>query len=307
VATSQCRCTIPADCDDRNPCTDDDCVGERCDYSFNVEPCADDGNECTGDYCEEGTCIHPAQTGPCTDDMDDCTDDLCGAGVCTHPDNGTCGCDSPADCDDSDPCTDDECVNEECDYLDNTAPCGDDGNQCTDDVCNAGDCTHPANNTCGGPCASLALTRSGAVASSEYLAMMSNAASRAVDNDTTTRWESVHGTDPQWIYVDLGANRHISNVQIDWETAAAKNYVIQVAPDGTCVGAGPGCLATNTPWFTAFTSPTHTTNPQHRIDTALVGTLGRYVRMYGTARMTAYGYSIWELRVNGDTDTTCEP
>jgi hypothetical protein len=126
-----------------------------------------------------------------------------------------------------------------------------------------------------------------------------NTASKAIDSNTGTRWESVHASDPQWIYIDLGATRHISSVKLDWETASAKNYVIQVAPDGATG------LSTDTPWTTIHTSQTYTTNPNHRIDEPSVNGVGRYVRMKGTVRMTAYGYSLWEFHVNGDTNSQC--
>lgn len=132
-----------------------------------------------------------------------------------------------------------------------------------------------------------------------------NTASKTLDSNTGTRWESAHGSDPQWVYLDLGADRHISSLSLDWETASAKNYTIQVAPSGTCAGTGSGCLGTSTPWTTIYTSPTHTTNPNHRIDNLTVNGVGRYVRMYGTTRMTQYGYSLWEFWVNGDTNAAC--
>jgi hypothetical protein len=140
------------------------------------------------------------------------------------------------------------------------------------------------------------LTRSSATHSS---VTGSNSASKAIDSNTGTRWESVHGSDPQWIYIDLGATRHISSVKLDWETASAKNYVIQVAADGATG------LSTDTPWTTIYTSPTYATNPNHRIDEPSMNGVGRYVRMKGTVRMTAYGYSLWEFYVNGDTNSQC--
>jgi len=72
--TSECpllTCTIPADCDDGNPCTDEVCEGGTCDYQFNNLAC-DDGDTCTtDDTCMGGVCVGgPAP--PCLDDS--CTD-----------------------------------------------------------------------------------------------------------------------------------------------------------------------------------------------------------------------------------------
>lgn len=140
------------------------------------------------------------------------------------------------------------------------------------------------------------LTRSSAVASSTQ---GSNAASRAIDSDTGTRWESVHASDPQWIYFDLGATHHVSSVSLVWEGASAKDYTIQVAPDGATG------LGTDTPWTTIATK-TNMANGA-RTDGFSVNGVGRYVRMKGTARTTQYGYSLYEFYVNGDTNSQCTP
>lgn len=58
-----------------------------------------------------------------------------------------------------------------------------------------------------------------------------NTASLAVDGNAGTRWESAQGSDPQWISIDLGGSYNISGVKLNWETAAAKDYKIQVSTD----------------------------------------------------------------------------
>jgi hypothetical protein len=138
-------CTAPADCDDKNPCTTDDCVEAVCQHANNTAPCADDADDCTDDVCKDGACAHPANTAPCEDDNDACTTDLCAGDICTHPDNGTCKCQKAADCNDSNPCTTDACVGNQCQYANNKASCIDDKNACTDDVCTDGACSHPSN------------------------------------------------------------------------------------------------------------------------------------------------------------------
>jgi hypothetical protein len=103
----------------------------------------------------------------------------------------------------------------------------------------------------------------------------------AVDGNAGTRWSSAF-SDPQWIYVDLGATHNISRVVLNWEAAYGKAFVIQTSNDA----------ATWTPIYT-------TTTGTGGVQTLTVSGSGRYVRMYGTARATAYGYSLWEFQVLG--------
>ena len=112
------------------------------------------------------------------------------------------------------------------------------------------------------------------------------AASYAVDGSTTTRWASLY-SDPQWIYVDLQATYNITKVVLNWEAAYGKSYQVQVSSD-----------ATN--WTNMYT----TTTGSGGINTLTVSGTGRYVRVYGTVRGTAYGYSLWELEVYGTVVTT---
>jgi hypothetical protein len=110
-----------------------------------------------------------------------------------------------------------------------------------------------------------------------------NTASLAVDSDPTgTRWESAY-SDPQWIEVDLGANHTITGAQLSWETAAAKAYSIQVSTD-------------NTNWTTVYSESNGIGGVEKLSFTSVSA---RYVRMYGTARTTAYGYSLWDFEVLG--------
>ncbi len=113
-------------------------------------------------------------------------------------------------------------------------------------------------------------------------------ASNATDNSTTTRWASaLPGSDPQWIYVDLGSIHAVSAVRLNWESAYATAYQIQVSND-----------ATN--WTNIFT----TTTGNGGVDdlTGLSGS-GRYVRMNGTVRGTQWGYSLYDFAVYGTPPT----
>src|SRR5258707_324701 len=104
-------------------------------------------------------------------------------------------------------------------------------------------------------------------------------ASAAMDGNTGTRWSSPV-SDPQWLRVDLGSSQTICEVTLAWEAAYATAFQIQVSPDGTN-------------WTTVYSTTTGTGGTQ----TLSVSGTGRYVRMYGTARATPYGYSLWELGV----------
>ncbi len=106
-------------------------------------------------------------------------------------------------------------------------------------------------------------------------------ASAAVDGNAGTRWSSGF-SDPQWLQVDLGASHSLSQVVLNWETAYGTAFQIQTSADGTN-------------WTTAYSTTTATGGNQ----TIPISGSGRYVRMYGTARSTQYGYSLWEFQVYG--------
>ena len=103
----------------------------------------------------------------------------------------------------------------------------------------------------------------------------------AFDGNLTTRWSSQF-SDPQWIQVDLGSVQTICQVALHWETAYGKAFQVQTSNDATT-------------WTPVFTTTTGTGGTQ----TLNVTGSGRYVRMYGTARGTGYGYSLWEFQVFG--------
>ncbi|MGB0385677.1 MAG: carbohydrate binding domain-containing protein [Ardenticatenaceae bacterium] len=108
----------------------------------------------------------------------------------------------------------------------------------------------------------------------------------AVDGDPSTRWASEF-SDPQWIYVDLGASVEIDRVLLNWEGAYSSEYELQVSDD-----------ATN--WTTIHTE---TAGDGGVDDITGLNAMGRYVRMYGTARGTIYGHSLWEFEVYGAPQT----
>src|ERR1700744_2474226 len=141
----------------------------------------------------------------------------------------------------------------------------------------------------GGGCGTtdLALNKTATASSLESAAYP---AASAVDGNTGTRWSSAF-SDPQWLDVDLGSTQSICQVSLDWENAYATAFQIQTSTD-------------NTNWTTIYSTTSGTGGTQ----TLSVSGTGRYVRMYGTARGTQYGYSLWEFQVygtSGSTTTNC--
>ncbi|WP_051798074.1 discoidin domain-containing protein [Catenuloplanes japonicus] len=113
-----------------------------------------------------------------------------------------------------------------------------------------------------------------------------NAPGAALDGRTTTRWSSEF-SDNQWLRVDLQGQAAITGVVLNWESAYATGYRIEVSND-----------AVN--WTTIYT----TTTGRGGVETLTVSGTGRYLRWTGTARATGYGYSLWELQVLGTVDAS---
>jgi hypothetical protein len=126
--------------------------------------------------------------------------------------------------------------------------------------------------------ANLAQNHTATASSAENAA---TGAGAAVDGNTATRWSSTF-SDPQWIQVDLGATATICQVVLTWEAAYASAFQVQTSADGAN-------------WTTIYSTTSGTGGTQ----TLNVTGSGRYLRVYGTARATPYGYSLWELGVFG--------
>jgi len=142
-----CIGSLPEECDDHNPCTDDVCDPETgCGHEVNYGPCDDNQLCTTNDRCDEGGCRgDPTVPAGCTD-SNTCTDDGCnpeannGHGACLHEPN-----EDP--CSDGQFCTkEDRCVDGHCTGTPFTPPSCIDSNVCTDDFCN------PAGNGGNGAC-----------------------------------------------------------------------------------------------------------------------------------------------------------
>ncbi|MFI5938361.1 discoidin domain-containing protein [Actinoplanes sp. NPDC051494] len=111
-------------------------------------------------------------------------------------------------------------------------------------------------------------------------------AAAATDGNTGTRWASAF-SDPQWLQVDLGASSAITRVELNWEAAYASSFTIQTSANGS-----------------TWTNATSTLAGQAGVQSVTVTATARYVRMSGTVRATAYGYSLWEFKVFGGTTST---
>jgi len=110
------------------------------------------------------------------------------------------------------------------------------------------------------------------------------------DGDIYTRWASMGQVDTQWIEYDLGETYTIAGVDIEWESADAKSYQIQVSGSGSPDGD----------WSDIYS--TTACDGGRNLITDLSGE-GRYVRLLMTERGTQWGYSIWEFAVFADAPT----
>jgi hypothetical protein len=128
----------------------------------------------------------------------------------------------------------------------------------------------PANNT------NLAAGKGGYATSVEFSGVEPY---KAFDSNLGTRWSS-RFSDPQLIYVDLGAVRTFDQVVLRWENAYARRY-------GIYYWDGSG-------WRNVY----WTDNGDGGNDTiTFTPVQARYVGMYGIQRGTAWGYSLWEFEV----------
>lgn len=103
---------------------------------------------------------------------------------------------------------------------------------------------------------------------------------KAFDGSTSTRWSSAY-SDQQWIYTDLGQVAPITSVTLNWETAYAKKYQVQVSNDQNS-------------WTTVYQNDAG----DGGVDVIpLTGVQARYVKVYAWVRGTQWGYSLWEFTV----------
>ncbi|MFF1820160.1 discoidin domain-containing protein [Kribbella sp. NPDC058245] len=103
--------------------------------------------------------------------------------------------------------------------------------------------------------------------------------SNVTDGNNATRWAS-DWSDPQWVQVDLGSVQSFDRIQLIWEGAFAREYRVEVSDDGSA-------------WRALY----NTSAGNGDVDDITTGGTGRYVRLTGTARGSAYGYSLYEFGI----------
>ncbi len=104
----------------------------------------------------------------------------------------------------------------------------------------------------------------------------------AFDNDLHTRWSSKF-SEPQWIYIDLGKTRKITQIRLAWETAYAKEYRLEVSDDAS-----------------AWREIRFVNNGKGKEDLFEFNDVsGRYARLYGIKRAAQWGISLYEFAVYG--------
>ncbi|MBN8524801.1 MAG: discoidin domain-containing protein, partial [Planctomycetes bacterium] len=105
----------------------------------------------------------------------------------------------------------------------------------------------------------------------------------AFDRDPKTRWASQE-SDPQWLAVDLGAERRIGRLVLRWENAHARRYRIEASPDGA-----------------TWTSIHEQADCRGKVEEiALPAPVqARHLRVVGVTRATGYGYSLFAVEAYG--------
>ena len=109
----------------------------------------------------------------------------------------------------------------------------------------------------------------------------------ATDGDLNTRWGSEHN-DGEWIQIDLGEKTSVYKVKVKWEAACASEYRIELR---------------DTENGEATYRKTGNGQPNAWTEMKLDDQSGRYVRLVGVKRATAYGTSLYEIEVYGRPDS----
>jgi CxxC motif-containing protein (DUF1111 family) len=108
--------------------------------------------------------------------------------------------------------------------------------------------------------------------------MGGNTAAKAVDGDSTTRWESAYD-DAEWIQFDFNTKTQIGSMKLVWENAHAQEYAIQVSDDAQT-------------WYQLR----YVVGSQGSTEQFMnLNSNVRYIRINGVKRSTQYGYSLFEV------------
>lgn len=121
-----------------------------------------------------------------------------------------------------------------------------------------------------------------------------HAAAHVTDGDPGTRWSSAFADD-QWIRVDLGSVQSFDRVDLVWEQAYARTFVVQVSADGEQWTDAASVDNTAVPLpFNSGDAGLRVTDFEART--------ARYVRLSCGLRNTSWGNSLWSLAVIDSTE-----
>ncbi len=109
----------------------------------------------------------------------------------------------------------------------------------------------------------------------------------AIDGVSTSRWSSDKATE-QWLQLDLGKIVNVSGLNINWQTAYSKNYVVQQSADGVT-------------WGTFIIAGATKAGVQSVTGAART----RYLRILSREATSWGNVSIIDVQVLGTLDSTC--
>jgi hypothetical protein len=102
------------------------------------------------------------------------------------------------------------------------------------------------------------------------------------DGSSGSRWSSLYA-DSEWVYVDLEEEQEISTLSLNWESAYAGSYKIQVSHDAR-------------DWTDVYS----TNEGRGGVEQISIRPVkARYIKMQGIKRATGFGYSLYDLEVYG--------
>ncbi|MCK5852699.1 glycoside hydrolase family 3 C-terminal domain-containing protein [bacterium] len=107
----------------------------------------------------------------------------------------------------------------------------------------------------------------------------------AIDGNPETRWSSGFNDD-QWLIIDLEKQKNISSMHITWEHAMAEEYKVLVSND-------------EKNWKTVFNKTSKMKNERNQNIEISPTVKARYIKIDCKKRTTQYGFSIYEIKVNG--------
>lgn len=106
-------------------------------------------------------------------------------------------------------------------------------------------------------------------------------ADHLLDGNLNTRWSSEFNND-QWFMIDLDAQAQVETISFYWQNSYATAYQVYVSLDGQS-------------WKMVYLQQ----SGHGGIETISLGVPARFVKWQGISRYTRYGYSLFEVTVNG--------